>query len=409
MHFLLINHIQNAHQSLRSSRFRSALTMLGVGIGVASITMVLALSNGASKVISGQIDSLGGSIAVVRPGSTAGSITDIMQPQANTKYTASPLTETDVADIGKIPQIKSIAPLMIIGGSIKADSVAPSDSTIVATTPQLAIISDLILGDGQFLDESVNINTVVVGKQLSINIFGTESSIGRTLVIREKTFTVIGILARIDKPINYNLIDFDNAAIINLASGKELNQNIVQIQQIDIKTNSIIDLEQVKTDVNKLLLKNHSGESDFAVLTGDQISQPTSQLFYAVAGITAIIAIISLIVGGISIMNIMLMTVAERTREIGIRKALGANNADISWQFLIESLIISIGGGVGGYIFGYIAAFGVSVFLTFEPAFSWQIFGIAMVVSTSVGILFGIYPAIKASRKDPIESLHRYN
>lgn len=407
MRLLFFNHLQNAYQSLRSSRVRSTLTMLGVAIGVASITTILALSGGASKIVSNQVNSLGGNIAVIRPGTITNHVTNITQVQSQQSYATSTLTETDLIYIKNVPHIKSVAPLMTLSGTVKADSSAPNNSAIVATTPSLADISNLKLREGQFLDEDINPDTAVIGSQLSINIFGTELSIGRAFTIRGQTFTVIGVLKRLNDPINYNSIDFDNAVIINFAAGKKLNRNVVQIQQINVKADSVSNLDQAIISLNKALLKSHDGVNDFSVLTGNQISQPTSQLFYAIAGATTAIAAISLLVGGIGIMNIMLVTVAERTREIGIRKALGASNVDISWQFLIESLAISVFGGIVGYVLGYVMAFGISSFLTFDPTINWQIAVIALAISIVMGTLFGLYPAIRAARKDPIESLHQ--
>lgn len=409
MRLLFLNHIQNASQSLRSSRIRSGLTMLGVTIGIASITTILALSGGASQIVSNEVNSLGGNIAVIRPGKSANLIDNFTKIQSQDKYALSTLTEQDVESIEKIPHIRLAVPIMTLSGTIKADSTAPSSSTIVATTPKLAELADLKVNDGQFLDNEVNPDTAVVGTQLSIDIFGTELSIGRTFMIHGKAFTVIGVLKRQNNPINFNSIDFDNAAIINFDIGKELNNNVAQIQQIDIKADSISNLDTAIININKTILKNHNGENDFSVLTGDQISQPTSQFFYTIAGAMTAIAAISLLVGGIGIMNIMLVTVAERTREIGIRKALGASDVDISMQFLIESLAISICGGIAGYLLGYVLAFGICTFLTFEPAINWQIAAIALGVSIAMGLLFGLYPAIRAARKDPIESLHRYD
>ncbi|HEU4830604.1 MAG TPA: ABC transporter permease [Candidatus Saccharimonadales bacterium] len=409
MRFLLLHHAQNAYQSLRSSRVRSALTMLGVTIGIAAITAILSLSGGASKVVGDQIESLGGNIAVIRPGLAADPIANLTQAQPHRDFAASTLTEDDIRYIKNIRGIESVAPMMVLSGTIKADSSAPNGSMVLATTPNLATISDIQVRDGQFLDEKINQNTVVIGPQLSINIFGTDTSLGKTLTIRGQPFTVIGILKRTNNPINYNSIDFDNAAIINFESGKKLNQGVAQIQQVNIRADSIEQLDQAIIDINKTLLMSHDDEHDFLVLTGNQIAQPTSQLFFAIAGVTTAIAAISLLVGGIGIMNIMLVTVAERTREIGIRKALGASNSDIYWQFLIESLAISIGGGIAGYISGYIVAFGVSTFLTFNPIIHWNIALAALVISLIMGTLFGLYPAIRAASKDPIESLRQYN
>jgi ABC-type antimicrobial peptide transport system permease subunit len=383
--------------------------MLGVTIGVASVTAILALGGGAGRIINNQINLLGGNIAVIRPGSTINPISNITQPQNNQGYATSTLSESDVEKLRNIKHVDSVAPLMILSGKIQDDSIAPADSTILATTPELANISNLKLQEGQFLGSNVDENSAVVGQQLSINIFGTESSIGRQMTIRGQKFIVVGALKMINNPINYNSINFDDAVIINYDMGQKLNKNNSQIQQIDVKADSIKNLDQIVKNINKVLLKNHDGDKDFSVLVGEQISQPTSQLFYSIADVTTAIAAISLFVGGIGIMNIMLVTVAERTREIGIRKALGASDSDIMYQFLIESLAISVCGGIAGYVAGYAVAFIASEFLVFNPAINWQIALTAMTISIVMGTLFGLYPAIRAARSDPIESLNRHS
>jgi ABC-type antimicrobial peptide transport system permease subunit len=383
--------------------------MLGIAIGIACITVILSLSLGANKIIDDQISSLDGNIAVIRPGKNVDIAASVLQVQPNQNYAVSSLTESDVELIKKLPNIKSAAPLMILSGTIKADSVAPNYSSIIATTPDLTDTAGLKLFEGQFLDKDMNQNSVIIGTQLSINIFGTESSTGRVLNIRGQQFTVNGVLKRTDSPINYNSVDFDNSAIISLAAGKKLNQNIAQIQQINTKADSTDNLNRVVPTLEKALQTNHSNEKDFFILTGDQVSKPTGQLFQIITGITTAVAAISLIVGGIGIMNIMLVTVAERTREIGIRKALGATNADISWQFLIESLIISLGGWMAGYIVGYLIAFGISTLIEFDPVINWQIAATTLTTSIIVGVVFGLYPAIRAARKDPIASLRQYD
>jgi ABC-type antimicrobial peptide transport system permease subunit len=383
---------------------------LGITIGVASVTTILALSGGASQIVSNQVNALGGNIAVVRPGEESETpLQDLAQFPSPQHFAASTLTENDITTIQSINHVSSVAPMMILSGAIKADASAPVNTSIVATTPALASISGLTVQDGEFLDPSLNPDTVVIGAQLSVNIFGTEESLGKTLTIRGQSFTVIGILKRENNPINYNGVDFDETAIINQSDGQVLNQGALQVQQIDVRSDSVANLNQVIIDMNKALLRNHAGENDFTVLSGDQIAQPTNRLFTAIAGTTTAIAGISLLVGGIGIMNIMLVSVAERTREIGIRKALGASNGDIVAQFLIESLALSIGGGVSGYIVGYALAFVISTFLPFSPVFTWEIAVIAIGVSLVIGTIFGLYPAFRASRKDPIDALRQYD
>lgn len=375
--------------------------MLGITIGVASITTILALGVGASTIIQNQVDALGGNIAVVRPGT--------QQPANTNQFSTSTLTDNDILSLELVDNVQAVAPIMLLTGAVRGEESAPAGTPIVATTPALATTNQLGIREGQFLDETINRNTTVIGAQLSVDIFGSEQSIGKTVTIRGSPFTVVGVLERQNEPINYSNIDFDAAIIIGKESGQAVNQGSIQIQQINVTTDSVANLDRAIIDMNQALLRNHFGENDFSILAGEAIAQPTSDLFTAIAGVGVAIAAISLIVGGIGVMNIMLVTVAERTREIGIRKAVGASNGDIVSQFMIESLFLSIGGGISGYILGYILAFGISTFLPFDPAFSWEIAGVAAATSLIVGVLFGLYPAIRAARKDPIDALRQYD
>lgn len=384
--------------------------MLGVAIGIASVTAILSLGTGASQIVGSQVDELGGNIAVIRPLTSADNpISQLTQLQSPNSFTASTLTESDVRHLNDIDHVSGVAPIMMLTGAVRGDSIAPNSTKIIATTPELELVNNLGLQHGQFLDSQLNPNTAVIGAQASVYLFGTENSIGKQVNIRGKNFTIIGILKRTNTPINYNNVDFDDAVFISSESGKSLNRGVVQIQQINIRSDSVEHLQDVVVNAKKQLLINHLQQADFAILTGQQIAQPTSQLFYTIAGVTTAIAAISLLVGGIGIMNIMLVSVAERTREIGIRKALGASNSDIVWQFLIESLALSIGGGVLGFIGGYTIAFILSTFLTFDPSINWFIPAAAFALSLIVGGIFGLYPAIRAARKDPINSLRQYD
>lgn len=411
MKLLLANHIHIARQSIANSRMRSTLTMLGITIGVASITTILALSAGANKIVIDQVDSVGGNIAVIRPGAKAdGTLQGLAQIPVGQQYSASSLSTTDVTSIQKIEHVKNVAPLIIMGGSVSGSNQGSPRTPILVTTPSLEKISGLKVSEGQFLDTSLSGYTAVIGPQLSIDLFGTEQSIGKNVTVKGQPFTIVGILERTNTPVNYNSIDFDNAVLVDIDDSPTLMQGgQSQIQQINVQSDSIKYLDAVITDVNKVLLKNHFGQADFTVLSGQEIAQPTSSIFTALAGVSVAIAAISLVVGGVGIMNIMLVTVAERTREIGIRKALGATNGDIISQFLIESLALSIGGGVSGYLLGYALAFIISTFLTFDPVFNLEIAGIAFAVSIIIGTIFGLYPAFRAAKKDPISALRQYD
>lgn len=411
MRILLLNHIENARESLRSNKTRTRLTVLGITLGVACMTTIMALSLGAIRLIDSQVHALDGNIIVIRPGAPEqnNSIQDIISSTNNNAFNASSLTERDLKVITELDGVAEAAPLMSVTGRVTSQDEVVNDATIVATTPELAIVSDFAIRDGQFIDSVTNSNTAVIGNQLSIDLFGTNQSIGQTFHIRNDSFTVIGILKPVNTAVNYNNFDLNKTAFINLKSGKKFNEGAAHIRQINIRADDIDQLPALTEDIKAAIKKEHNDEEDFRVLTGSEISRPTSQLFTAVATATMIVASVALIIGGVGIMNIMLVSVAERTREIGIRKAVGASNFHIMMQFMIEALAMSLSGGVAGFALGYGAAFVASAILPFMPGFMWQIPAIALTIAVVIGTIFGMYPAIRAARKNPIDALRQYH
>lgn len=409
MSFMVTDYMGSAYHSLKRSRMRTFLTTLGVAIGVGSVTAILALTGGLGNVINNQLTKLGGNLIVVRPGQEENAFSAVTAPANRQNYIVSTLSEKDVEAVKQLPGTAAVAPIMMQTATVKTDTRSLPDTTVVATTPDFITISKIAVRDGQFIDNETNDHAAVIGNQLAINLFGTEKPIGLTFTVRGERFTVVGILKPSLDPVNYNRIDFDNAAIINFAVGKLLNQDRAQIQQIDVSAKDGVAVASLGTQISGAILSAHGGEKDFHVMSGKSISTATGDVMRATASVMTAIAAISLVVGGVGIMNIMLVGVAERTREIGIRKSVGATSGSIAAQFMIESIMISLLGGIVGYLLGYTAAFAISTFLYFVPSVNWQVAAIALAMSIGVGALFGFYPALRAARKHPIESLRQYH
>jgi putative ABC transport system permease protein len=404
---LIFDHLSSALFSLRANRMRSLLTTLGITIGIASVTTILSLAAGVTGSITRQIDDIGGTVAVIRPGATTNSTERIFRPISPQQYSTSTLDENDVKSIEALDKNVQAAPIMTIDGTLKAKNGNISNGMVVATTPTFAKTTSLTMQDGSFLDESSPPQSAIVGWQMAINLFGTNDPIGQNFQLRGRTFTVVGILKKINNPLNHNNIDFDQVIIIPFESGKKFHNGRSQIQQINLVAKDQSTLQAVIPKIEQALDTNH-GERDFSVISGDAIAEPTNSMFTVLARIMTAIAIISLIVGGIGIMNIMLVSVTERTREIGIRKAVGASNTNIVTQFVVESLLIGLTGGVIGVLCGIALAFIFGLSFSFMPVITPMTILIAGGLSLVVGVIFGIYPALRAASKDPIESLRLY-
>lgn len=397
-----------AINNLRSTKVRTALTILGMVIGVMSVTAILALSEGAKNTVRGQINSLGQDLITVRPGrATRDAGGNITSYDYLATLAAPTLTEKDIAILQKNPNIASLAPLMLVTGSIQSGDT-PGQGVILGTSAQGLDALGLSLNRGEFVNEKTE-DIVVLGRDLALQMFGSDTVIGQKISLRGQQHTIVGILHYFESSATISTVfDLNNAAFVPMSTAKSFNQGLADIQQLNIRLKPGTNTAQAAGQIHQKLVQAHGGQDDIAVLTPQETLKITDSLLSVFSSVISAVAAISIIVGGVGIMNIMLVSVTERTREIGIRKAVGATNSQILSQFMIESLVMSLTGGLIGTALGYGLAYAIATFIGFLPGFAWYIIGTGFAVSLGVGLLFGAWPAIKAGRKDPIDALRHY-
>ena len=409
MAILLRTHFKLAKASIKENRTRSFLTCLGIAIGVASIILILSLMGSISALVSNEINEIGADLIVVRPSSTKNELNSIVEELTSANsFQKSNLAISDVEIISKLDNVSAVTPIAISTNTVSSEKNTLSTVPVIGTNDNYIKIESLPLRYGSFLTDNNEGHSVVLGHTLSLALFNTiNNTVGQTVTIMGEKFMVVGVLDSIDQSINFNNIDYDNSLLMNIESLDKITGS-TQIQQINIKADNTDSLPSVSQDIEKALTSAKQGDDNFTVAYGDAITHPASSLFTVISGMLTAVAAISLVVGGIGVMNIMLVSVAERTHEIGIRKAVGASSRNILIQFLFEALILSILGGIFGLVLGYVLAFLLSCITPFAPFISWEILAITFLTTLSVGIIFGIYPALKAASKNPIDSLKHY-
>lgn len=385
-----------ALKAIISNQLRSFLTILGIVIGVTSVILLISLVSGLKSFITDQISGLGSNVIFVIPGKIGGGrgpggiqVNKLVLKDASTLKSKL----GDNADISASTQKLT---------KLKYGNKTNEDTTVVgAQYNYFKIIKSIKVFQGRFFtnaEDATGKKVVIIGPTVQKNLFGTQSAIGKTVTINNSRYEIIGIMS--ERGSNFG-IDLDNFAIIPLlAAQRQFGDD--KVQNILVATKNPEDVKSVQAKIVTILGKRLS-EDDFTVQTQEQtlqtIGQITGVLTVALGGIAAI----SLIVGGIGIMNIMLVSVTERTREIGLRKALGAKPKDIRTQFLIEAVVLSGIGGLVGIALGIGLSLIANYFITTTvPLWSVLVsFGFSMIV----GILFGVAPAIRASKLDPIQAL----
>jgi putative ABC transport system permease protein len=388
---------------LGTGKLRTMLTMLGVIIGVASVVALVSVAQGATKGISDRLQSLGTNLLTVNPGfsRTVGSVTRGSFGGATT------LTLDDAVAISQLQGVDAIAPELSTQKLIVAGTENET-ARVVGTTSGYLHVFAYSMWTGTFLnDASVesNLRVAVIGATTADNLGLTEASVNNTtLYIGGLPFELVGIM----QPKGGTSTE-DDIVLIPVSTAHELFVGSDSVSTIGVSASSQSDISTVSAEITALLEQRHgiasSGSDDFSITTQAQLLGTVSSVSDVLTLLLAGIASISLLVGGIGIMNIMLVSVRERTREIGIRKAIGARGRDILSQFLVEALALSLAGGLIGIGLGVVASFFIGVYAGWGFVFNPLTVVVALGFSLIVGIVFGVWPASQAAKLDPVVAL----
>ena len=403
----LLQALRIALRALRVNKMRSFLTMLGIIIGIAAVIAMLAVGSGASYVISQQIASIGSNIILVLPGSlTSGGL------RTGSGGVQTLKAEDSRAIQQECPAVAMAAPIVRGSGQVVYGNQNWS-TLLMGTTPEMFVIREWNTALGRELSSADNdgaSKVCVIGETIVKNLFGDEDPLGKMIRIKKVPFTVIGVLE--GKGQSPQGTDQDDVVFVPLRTAQRKlmgSQFPDTVGSILVKARSEEQLPQAEQQTNSLLAQRHritnGKEPDFTVRNLSEILAVAEQSSKAMSLLLGAVASISLIVGGIGIMNIMLVSVTERTREIGIRMAIGAKRNDILMQFLTEAVLLTILGGVLGIAIGAGGAMIVSKILTWPTLISFWSVAVAFIFSAAVGIFFGFYPARKAAKLEPIEAL----
>jgi putative ABC transport system permease protein len=400
-----------AFNGLKANKSRSALTILGIVIGVTSIILIMAIGQGGQNLILEQIRGLGSQTISIQPGREATGLSDF-----GSLFSDS-LKERDFQALNKKSNAPHVAEVMpeVLSSAVLSYQGEAKQATIVGVSSFLVDIMDVYPEEGNFFtEEDVESRSavVVIGSEVRKTLFGLSEAVGQKVRIKNKDFRVIGVF----KPKGQvSMLSLDELAVVPFTTAQEYLLGINYYNEIAVRATSEADVPLAVEEIKATLREQHNivdpAKDDFHVHTQADIVQRVSVVTSVMTALLLSVAAISLVVGGIGIMNIMLVSVTERTREIGLRKAIGATRRDILFQFLLESVLLTAVGGVVGVLCGaflsLLTSFALSRMVSsgwgFSFPFSAAIVGIA--VSSLVGLTFGLYPARRAAAKTPIESL----
>ena len=398
--------VASALTNLRSAKWRSLLTMLGVIIGVSSVVTIISLGDGLKQQITGQINMLGSDVLTIRSGKLIGGTgSNANNLNLVGLLNASNLTAADVTALTKLPSVNAVVPFDFISNSVRSTDSEIDSAYVLGTTQQMPDLLKQGLAYGSFPRANPSENYAVIGSNIAQQLYGQLNPVGHSITIKGQNFIVGGVLSPSTGGIlSVAETDFNSAVFIPFDTALKINSNQTNILQILAQVKAGYTLDQASADIQTALQQLH-GHNDFSVLRQDQLLDVAGNVINRITAFVSSIAAIALLVGGIGIMDIMLVSVSERTREIGIRKAVGATNRQILTQFLIEGCVLTIGGGIIGIIISLLINVGLRVYTNWQPVVSPLVMLLAVGVTAIVGIVFSATPALKAARKDPIDAL----
>lgn len=394
---------------VRGAKWRSLLTMLGIIIGIVSVVAVVGIGEGMKRQISQQIDHFGRDLITIRPGVIEDDTKNLLgMGTSDILFGMSAMGgfgAQDVDTVQQTPQVADVTPLGLVPGTVEVGE-ASQNGVVLATSSAMPGLLNQTVAFGDFWSsKDEDANFAVIGRRAAETLFREQVPLGKTLTFRGQTFIVRGILGEFQHLPLSPTAEFDNAVFIPYKTAARLTQNNSHLYVMLARHNTNVSIDAAVDGITNRLSKAHGDEQDFTVLRPDENVGSSDRVLDLLTRWIMAVAVISLFIGGVGIMNIMLVNVSERTREIGVRKAVGATNRQILGQFMAEAIVLSVIGG----IIGVIASFGVigllHVYTDLKPVISWQAAGIATAVSFVIGVVFGTLPALKAAHKDPIQAL----
>jgi putative ABC transport system permease protein len=403
-----LENIKVAFQALYLNKMRSFLTMLGIIIGVGAVVAMLSIGIGAQQSVIQSVQNIGSNLIIITPGNPEEE--ESIGQQITMSSQQSKLKEDDLTSIEREATLITEAAPVVFNTSIISYMNKSTQSMIYASTEKGRGLYNMEIEEGKFYsrsDVSNSLNVAVIGQTIVTKLFGNINPVGKIIKIDGQNFKVIGTLETRGTDAFGN--DQDDFLSIPVSTAQNKLYGLDSYNMILAQSVSERDIDAASEEIESILRRHRnirSGESaDFSVRNQTQILDVISTITGIFTVVIAGIAGISLLVGGIGIMNIMMVSVTERTREIGIRKAIGAKNRDILIQFLVESIVLSVTGGIFGILFAVIISEILSRFTVLDTSITWIPIVIALSFSTIIGLFFGIYPAMRAARLNPIDAL----